>query len=101
MGVGFEILKRPGLSTFLNRMMRNYEIVLFGDQEGGFVHEIADALDPNGMFIQGRLGRESTIVKDSRYVKDFSYLGRPATDVIYIDFTDETVPFHQENLIKI
>jgi len=51
MGVGFEILKRPGLSTFLNRMMRNYEIVLFGDQEGGFVHEIADALDPNGMFI--------------------------------------------------
>jgi TFIIF-interacting CTD phosphatase-like protein len=73
---------------FMNRMMRNYEIVLFGDQEAGFVHEIADALDPNQQFIQGRLGRESTILKGNMYVKDFSYLGRPAKDIIYIDFDD-------------
>ena len=78
---------------FLNRMMRNYEIVLFGDQESGFIHEVADALDPNGMFLVGRLGRESTVSKDQRYVKDLSYLGRPATDVIYVDFTDEAVPY--------
>ena len=44
MGVGFEILKRPGLSMFLNRMMRSYEIVLLGDQEACFVHEFAVAL---------------------------------------------------------
>ena len=35
MGVGFEILKRPGLSVFIQRMARNYELVLFGDQESG------------------------------------------------------------------
>jgi hypothetical protein len=38
--------------------------------------EIAEALDPEGRMIQGRLGRESTIVKGTKYIKDFSYLGR-------------------------
>ena len=32
-GVGFELLKRPGLTIFLNTMARNYEVVVFGDQE--------------------------------------------------------------------
>mmetsp|Transcript_9901 Transcript_9901/g.12290 ORF Transcript_9901/g.12290 Transcript_9901/m.12290 type:complete len:131 (+) Transcript_9901:630-1022(+) len=31
LGVGFEILKRPGLSVFLSQMAQNYEMVLFGD----------------------------------------------------------------------
>ena len=33
LGVGFEILKRPGLAMFLSTMARNYELVVFGDQE--------------------------------------------------------------------
>ena len=83
----------------MNRMSKNYEVVLFADQDQGFVHEIADALDPEGQFIAGRLGRESTIVKNGLYCKDFSYLGRPIRDVVYIDFTDEIVPYHKENTI--
>jgi mitochondrial import inner membrane translocase subunit TIM50 len=30
-GVGFEVLKRPGLTMFLNTMARNFEVVVFGD----------------------------------------------------------------------
>jgi len=30
-GVGFELLKRPGLAMFLSTMARNYEVVIFGD----------------------------------------------------------------------
>lgn len=30
-GIGFEVLKRPGLSAFVNRVGRSYEIALFGD----------------------------------------------------------------------
>lgn len=33
LGLGFEILKRPGLSVFIQRMARNYEVVVFGDEE--------------------------------------------------------------------
>ena len=83
----------------MSRMSKNYEVVLFADTDQGFVHEIADALDPQQAFIAGRLGRESTIVKNGVYCKDFSYLGRPVRDVVYLDFTDETVPYHKDNTI--
>ena len=39
------------------------------------------------------------MVRNGRYIKDFSYLGRPIKEVIYIDFTAETAPYHKENVI--
>ncbi len=45
-GTGFEILKRPGLSVFLQRMSRMYEVVIFGDEENGIINDICEALDP-------------------------------------------------------
>ena len=80
-------------------MSQNYELVLFGDQERSFIEEIAMALDPNMQTFSGILGRECTIVRDGRYIKDFSYLGRPIKEVIYLDFAKDTAPFHQENVI--
>ena len=94
LGVGFEVLKRPGLSVFLSQMSQSYELVLFGDTERGFIEEVAMALDPNMQTFSGILGRESTIVKNGKYVKDFSYLGRPVKEVVYLGFTKDTVPFH-------
>lgn len=84
---------------FLQRMAKSYELVLFGDQEKGFIEEVAMGLDPNMMMFSGHLGRESTIARNGRYIKDFSYLGRPLKEVVYIDFTTESVPFHTENCI--
>jgi import inner membrane translocase subunit TIM50 len=49
--------------------------------------------------IQGRLGRESTLLKNGQYIKDLSYLNRPLRDIIYVDFDDEKVAFHKENCI--
>lgn len=100
-GIGFEILKRPGLSAFIQRMSRSYEIALFGDMDQGHIMEIAEALDPEQHYIQGRLGRESTIMKNGVYIKDFSYLGRALKDVVYIDFTDDMVPEHKANCILV
>lgn len=63
------------------------------------VAEVCEALDPNGEIIAGRLGRESTIWKNNRYVRDFSYLGRPLNEVVYLDFCQENAPFHKANVI--
>jgi len=51
--------------------------------------------------IHGRFGRESTLLKDGKYIKDLSYLNRPVKDIVYIDFTDDYVDFHKENCIII
>jgi mitochondrial import inner membrane translocase subunit TIM50 len=63
-GVGFEVQKRPGLSTFINRLGRQYELVIFGDEESGIIMDICMALDPKSIYIPGRFGREATSLHD-------------------------------------
>ena len=38
-------------------------------------------------------------MQNNVYIKDFSYLGRPIKEVVYLDFTDETVPHHKLNAV--
>lgn len=47
----------------------------------------------------GRLGRESTLLKNGLYIKDLSYMNRDLRDIIYIDFDDEKVQFHKDNAV--
>jgi mitochondrial import inner membrane translocase subunit TIM50 len=49
--------------------------------------------------IQGRLGRESTLLKNGIYIKDLSYMNRNIKEIIYVDFSNEKVAFHKENCI--
>ena len=67
--------------------------------ESGNINEICEALDPKFEMIQGRYGRENTLLKDGKYIKDFPYMNRPLKDVVYLDFTDENVEFHKDNCI--
>ena len=47
----------------------------------------------------GRLGRESTLLKNGQYIKDLSYMNRGLRDIIYIDFDDKKAEFHQDNVL--
>jgi import inner membrane translocase subunit TIM50 len=49
--------------------------------------------------IMARLGREVTLLKNGKYIKDLSYMNRDIKDIVYIDFSDEKVEFHKENCI--
>lgn len=80
-------------------MSRQYEVVIFGDEENFTVNTVCDALDPNYQMIGGRLGRESTLLKNGKYIKDLSYLNRDIKDIIYLDFEDDKVEFHKDNCI--
>jgi len=82
LGLGFEFKKRPGLNTFLQRLAGRYEVVVFGDEESSLVQEICEALDPHGQIIAGRIGHESTLLKDGKYIKDLSYMNRDIKDIV-------------------
>ena len=82
-------------------MSQNYEVCVFGMGEVGTIREICEALDPQMRMIAGRFGRENTLLKDGKYIKDLSYLNRPIREVVYVDFSDESVEFHKENAIII
>lgn len=49
--------------------------------------------------IQARLGREATLLKNGKYIKDLSYMGRDLKDIILVDFDEEKACFHKENVI--
>jgi hypothetical protein len=51
--------------------------------------------------IAGRFGRENTVLKEGKYIKDLSYLNRPIREVVYVDYSDEPVQFHRENAVLI
>ena len=63
------------------------------------INDICEALDPQYQMIHARLGREVTLLKNGKYVKDLSYMNRPLKDVIYVDFDDNKVQFHKENCL--
>lgn len=46
-----------------------------------------------------RLGRESTLLKNGKYIKDLSYMNRDLKDVVYVDFDDEKAEFHKDNVL--
>ncbi len=51
------------------------------------------------MMIHGRLGREATLLKNGKYIKDLSYLNRDLKDVLYVDFDDSKAEFHKDNVL--
>lgn len=53
------------------------------------------------MIIHGRVGHESTLLKDGRHIRDLSYMNRDIKDIVCIDFDPEKFYFHQDNVIKI
>lgn len=73
--------------------------MIFGDEESGTVNDICEALDPQYQMIMARLGREVTLLKNGKYIKDLSYLNRDIKDIIYIDFSDDKAEFHKDNVI--
>ena len=56
-------------------------------------------MDPNYNMIMARLGRESTLLDNGKYIKDLRYMNRDLKDVIYIDFDDEKAMRQKENVV--
>jgi mitochondrial import inner membrane translocase subunit TIM50 len=63
------------------------------------VSEVCEALDPTYSMIMQRLGRESTLLKNGKYIKDLSYMNRDVKDMVYLDFDDDKAEFHKDNCI--
>ena len=98
---GFEILKRPGLNTFIDELCKYYEIVLFSNEEISFIENIANKLDPTREKIKFRLGKESIHLYKGKAIKDLDYLNRNLNHIIVLDYDLENVKKHPENTILI
>jgi len=78
------ILVRPGVTRFLERMSKHYELVVFTASLSKYAEPLVATLDPEG-FCAYKLFREHCTFYNNAFVKDLTRLGRPMTDVIIVD----------------
>lgn len=106
------VLKRPGVDEFLEKLGRQFEIVVFTASLSKYADPVLDALDKHKV-VKHRLFREACVRhKEGSYVKvisissnahdqDLSLLGRELKDVIIIDNSPSCYMFHPTNAIPI
>jgi import inner membrane translocase subunit TIM50 len=98
-GKGLSVEKRPGLEQLLRRMIRQYEIVIFSDDDSMMIETLLPSLDPRHEFLQWYFGKECMVLSGKKYIKDIKYLNRDPRRVIVIDRSKDIVPKNKDNVI--
>lgn len=78
------ILVRPGVSQFLKKMYKHYELVIFTASLSKYAEPLVEILDPEKM-CSYKLFREHCTFVNNAFVKDLTRLGRCMKDVIILD----------------
>jgi len=94
------VVKRPHVDTFLQRLGKQYEVVVFTASLAKYADPVLDLLDVHKV-VRSRLFREACSNYKGNYVKDLSKLGRELNSVIIIDNSPPSYLFHPENAIPI
>lgn len=94
------ILVRPGVSQFLKRMSKHWEVVVFTASLSKYADPLVDIIDPDRICAY-KLFREHCTWMSNAYVKDLSRLGRPLTDVLIVDNSPMAYLLQPENAMPI
>jgi len=92
------VLKRPGVDEFMQRVAKDYEIVIFTASLALYADPLLDQLDIHNV-VRHRLYRESCSFFQGSYVKDLTRLGREVSQCILVDNSPLSYMFQPENAI--
>ncbi|KAJ3108536.1 hypothetical protein HDU97_000818 [Phlyctochytrium planicorne] len=94
------VLKRPGVDVFLQRLGKQFEVVVFTASLSKYADPVLDMLDKHRV-VKHRLFREACFHHKGNYVKDLGQLGRDIKDVIILDNSPASYIFHPTNAVPI
>ena len=98
-GKGYVIMKRPGLTEFLNKVSQMFEVVVLCEEDTFLMSQLTESLDPQHRIFQARMGRECLSYRDGELTKDLKYLNRDLKSVVIIDKNPKMVKLHSDNAI--
>ncbi|KAL1205151.1 Mitochondrial import inner membrane translocase subunit TIM50 [Cardamine amara subsp. amara] len=95
------VVKRPGVSEFLERLGENYKVAVFTAGVEDYASQVLDKLDKNGVISQ-RLYRDSCTEVNGRYVKDLSLVvGKDLGSALIVDDNPSSYSLQPENGVPI
>ena len=94
------VCKRPGVDVFLERALRDFEVVIFTASLPSYADPVINFLDTQGR-IKHRLYRDACVQLQGLYIKDLSRLGRPLDKTLLIDNSPASFLLHPEHAMAI
>ena len=92
---------RPYAMTFLKKMSKKYDIVIFSDRSQEETDAILDILDPFYEKCKLRLNLDNCIKVKNVWTKDVRVLGKDLSDVIIVDHEPYSYLFQIDNAVPI
>ena len=93
-----KVMYRPYLFSFLSRMKKIYEIILFTVNLPEYSNKILKLIEAREKFFTFKLYRQHiTFMKNKDYIKDISKLGRDLRRTIVVDNMPQNILQHKAN----
>ena len=92
---------RPDLGEFLIEVEKYYEIIIFNEGDDIYNEIVIDAFKENKINFGFIFSRQHMIIKDNKFVKDLTRIGRPLDKIIIIDNMPQNFRLQKENGICI
>lgn len=85
MPVCVDITIRPYVLTFLKRISKKWEVVVFTASHQEYADAILNELDPEGVLFHHRLYRQHCTMLEDIYIKDLSRINRDLSSAVLVD----------------
>ena len=96
------IILRPGLNTFLHKMKKIFELILFTSASHDYVDPIVNFIEKDEKFFDYILYRKHLSYDEKgEYFKNLNLLNRDIKKIIIVDDTEKSFKLHKSNGINI